>query len=49
MNGSVHPSKRFAQSLRPALVAHRAAGEILHEAMHDEARLRRHPQQSRPK
>ena len=34
----VHPFQRFAQSLRPALVAHRAAGEILHEAMDDEAR-----------
>ena len=36
--GRVHPFQRFAQSLRAALVAHRAAGEILHEAMNDEAR-----------
>ena len=36
--GRVDPFQRLAQSLRPALLAHRAAGEILHEAMHDEAR-----------
>ena len=34
----VDPIQRLPQSLRAALVAHRAAGEILHEAMDDEAR-----------
>src|ERR1700722_5247792 len=35
----VDPFQRFAQDLRAALVAHRAAGEILDEAMHGESRL----------
>jgi Acyl-CoA dehydrogenase, C-terminal domain len=36
--GGREPRQRLAPRLRPALLVHRAAGEVLHEAMNDEAR-----------